>query len=865
MKHSILLIRRNIACLCGLVMVALTWSTASGQGYLSVSGAPCTGSFMVFNGPGCDTYWDMGNANEGTHYRVDATSATSRKVTWLAPINNVQVRHCQANSDFFNVVQSGAIPSVSITTTKTSVCSSKQSSVTFTAHPVNSGANPRYRWFINGTLVADDFNLTTLTRTESSFSNGDRVYVILASDVQCVGNIGVTAEAITMTVTQATTPSISIDTNRPEVCQGQGILFFVENATNIGSTPVYTWFINGAERSSDPPRNSSEASLGPTYLRLDSWTYEDNVSVQCKVRFGAGGCITTNEATSNIFREKLKPKQSFSAGIKALPERFPMRYCQDDVSFQATVSPSGTGIANIYWYKNNESVGVNNSSTYKPAAFAQGDVVSVNIVAVDDGCLINTASTYSTSNAPITTISRPSPATASGDFYTRTIPYNTFTTLLAASALSEEEYKWYSSQNVLLGTGALLNTGVLTDPLNTFKVTKFNRAVPECESTPTILIVETNHFPVVNAGPDIDVDLSQKIPFVTLVGSATDVDGTIESVSWRQTGGTSLTLEGKNSTTLKVSNIKRPGTYVFMLTAEDNKRAQAYDFANVIVHAPPNNWNYVREENLLIPGVTDAAGISGLPVTKRTEKTTYIDGMGRPMQVVEWQQSPDGVDIVQPIQYDAFGREYRRYLPFSSGTNGDYQEDKNIIDAANNSVYKGDAALFYNGSADMKGDSRPFSETIYEQSTLSRPIAEYGPGADWGPDGKDKPVRIANVTNVHGTAANQERIIAWKANDSGQLTVREVITNYIEAGGYYSTGQLNVKQVIDEQGHVVREYTDKNGVLILKRVQAIETTPATNNDGHWAETYYIYDDFGRLAMVLPPEGTRYARAALNQN
>jgi hypothetical protein len=81
------------------------------------------------------------------------------------------------------------------------------------------------------------------------------------------------------------------------------------------------------------------------------------------------------------------------------------------------------------------------------------------------------------------------------------------------------------------------------------------------------------------------------------------------------------------------------------------------------------------------------------------------------------------------------------------------------------------------------------------------------------------------------------------------------VANFIESGGYYSSSQLSIKVTIDEQGHAVREYTNKQGQLILKKVQA-ETagTISLNNPAHWAFTYYIYDDLDNLAFVIQPEG-----------
>jgi len=52
----------------------------------------------------------------------------------------------------------------------------------------------------------------------------------------------------------------------------------------------------------------------------------------------------------------------------------------------------------------------------------------------------------------------------------------------------------------------------------------------------------------------------------------------------------------------------------------------------------------------------------------------------------------------------------------------------------------------------------------------------------------------------------------------------------------------------------VIEFIDKLQRTILKRVQAV-TSPNLSLyvAGEWADTYYIYDDFGNLRFVLPPE------------
>ncbi len=58
-------------------------------------------------------------------------------------------------------------------------------------------------------------------------------------------------------------------------------------------------------------------------------------------------------------------------------------------------------------------------------------------------------------------------------------------------------------------------------------------------------------------------------------------------------------------------------------------------------------------------------------------------------------------------------------------------------------------------------------------------------------------------------------------------------------------------ETIDEQGSITLEYKDKEGRLVLKKVQHQASTAPTDDD--FLFTYYVYDDFGLLRYVLPTE------------
>ena len=86
-------------------------------------------------------------------------------------------------------------------------------------------------------------------------------------------------------------------------------------------------------------------------------------------------------------------------------------------------------------------------------------------------------------------------------------------------------------------------------------------------------VVGGNLPPVVNAGPDQTVTLAKATDSIRLTGTATDPDGTVVTYLWSQVSGPNtptITTAGSPSTYVKGFVT---GTYVFQLTATDNKGA----------------------------------------------------------------------------------------------------------------------------------------------------------------------------------------------------------------------------------------------------------------------------------------------------
>lgn len=330
------------------------------------------------------------------------------------------------------------------------------------------------------------------------------------------------------------------------------------------------------------------------------------------------------------------------------------------------------------------------------------------------------------------------------------------------------------------------------------------------------------------------------------------VTGSFSSYQWRRDGGDIL------GATSQFYETNVPGTYSVLVTKQSTPAFQSAG-VEVRLGVESQNVNYIITNTILVSGKSEA-DVNTLPVDERSQSTQYFDALGRLIQTVVTQGSPKRSDIIQPIVYDEFGREAVKYLPYVDGNSGMFKTDFEGIEDASYSTLANPHFTFYQSTDKVASDTRPYAVTTFEASPLSRPLQELGAGENWITPTDEFGVDHAYLVNIHGTDDGMEQIIAWQIDEDAALSRAPEMERYIEDGGFYATGQILIKMTKDEDDHIVREYTDKLGRVILKKVQAVKNA-AVENDDHWAQTYYIYDDFGNLVMVLPPEAVK---ALINQ-
>jgi RHS repeat-associated protein len=255
-------------------------------------------------------------------------------------------------------------------------------------------------------------------------------------------------------------------------------------------------------------------------------------------------------------------------------------------------------------------------------------------------------------------------------------------------------------------------------------------------------------------------------------------------------------------------------------------------------------WDLVRPETD-INKVIDTMSIMGSRMT-----TQYFDGLGRPLQTVVKKGSMitgnNPVDLVSPVEYDPFGREVYKYLPFAANSIG-----------GNTSISDGFFKLnpFQQDSAFNKtmfpDETWYYSQTDFESSPLNRPVETFAPGNSWvGTSGQtiDSNRRSIKMKYWFNTVTDSVRI--WR--------VTNVANNFgsYDTAGRYAANQLYKNVTLDEHGKQVIEFKDKQGLVILKKVQLTATADTGTGKGYtgWLSTYYIYDDLNNLRAVIQPKG-----------
>ncbi len=267
------------------------------------------------------------------------------------------------------------------------------------------------------------------------------------------------------------------------------------------------------------------------------------------------------------------------------------------------------------------------------------------------------------------------------------------------------------------------------------------------------------------------------------------------------------------------------------------------------VYPAGSKINWVRTWDAMGPE-TNPNNLIARPLTDVRMATQYMDGVGRPVQTVIKQGSlitgGTATDLTSTVVYDELGREQYQFLPAPANTtNGnasvtDGLFKRNPFEQQNAFYSSSNAAL---NPVAGQGETYYYGKTEFEASPLSRPLKGMAPGNSW--TGASRGVQ---TSYVHNTATDAVRI--WNLT-----SVSGDFAGYTTPGTY-PEGELYKTITTDEHGKQVIEYKDKDGLVVLKKVQLTATADNGTGSSHtgWLCTYYIYDKQNRLAGVIQPQG-----------
>jgi RHS repeat-associated protein len=230
--------------------------------------------------------------------------------------------------------------------------------------------------------------------------------------------------------------------------------------------------------------------------------------------------------------------------------------------------------------------------------------------------------------------------------------------------------------------------------------------------------------------------------------------------------------------------------------------------------------NYVRTWQPAKP-ITDPAVVPLQSVSDVPTATSYVDGLGRPIQTVSKQSSPLGKDVVSYVVLDDYGRETIKYLPYTGTATDGYFKTNPFLEQQG----------FMQATYGSQGETFFYGRTVLESSPLQRPIHEMPAGNSWS--GTNKGVSREYRNNE----TYETNIRKWTiAAAHGSLPV---------AGPAYDPGTLVRNTITDEHNNPVIEYMDMNGRVVSKSV--------FHHNSEWLITTYVYDDLGQLRCVIPPK------------
>ena len=279
----------------------------------------------------------------------------------------------------------------------------------------------------------------------------------------------------------------------------------------------------------------------------------------------------------------------------------------------------------------------------------------------------------------------------------------------------------------------------------------------------------------------------------------------------------------------------------------------------------PNNYNSGSTINFIKSWTTQQSFTleSDVTNTSRTVNevnisTQFIDGLGRPLQTINWQANPSKIDIVKPQEYNDLGTEEYKFLPYALGNNGNF---KTNAFTEQQTFYK---TTYPTSQPAYSNELFYYGHIQSEASPSQRILKTFEPGNAWAGSEINGLTRVAaekavSIKYLNNTANDHVRI--WTIGFTSVADNNNIPLSTQE----YSVGALEKTVTLNEQNIATVEYKDDKGHILLKKVQIGTIASDYTNYSGFLSTYYVYDDLGQLRFVISPKAVANISTATAPN
>lgn len=501
------------------------------------------------------------------------------------------------------------------------------------------------------------------------------------------------------------------------------------------------------------------------------------------------------------------------------------------VCANATATVSATGGTTYAWVGPNGFSATGQTVNINNAGLAAAGVYTVTISNINNCTATATANVIINSVAPTQTIVASKTTICPKS--------NESITLTSGVCTGTINWQWTSTA----GTGTVVGNPITISNL-TSDVTYQAKCTNNCGistdwSEPLIITIAS--LPVINT-------ISSNTPIITegaainFTLTATDA----QSYSW--VGPHSFTSTLQNPTITETTE-ENTGIYTVTITNATGCTATATTYVEVSKDCKCTTCgtdgeglstvNPVNDPDFVLPSdlqsrnlIVENTYLDAVDLTKIVQNIAYMDGLGRDSQNIKRGVGGQGEDIISVTEYDNFGRENKKYLPFpKAGTNGYF------VDGATSGI-----ASYYQT---LKADNHVYAETEFEESALQRVKKQGNVGETWQLD----------ATTPHVLSFD------YRANTTADavmsLNYDFTTKNLKIVAASYAAGELMVTLTTNENGQASREFKNREGQIICK-------DEAINDATNTTRSYYVYDDLGLLRFVITPKAeTELRNRAVN--